>query len=192
LHAVDLTPQEVKEALSGKPTISAAEVAAYANYRQTKTTADPPRYLSFPPSGPPPAEWLPPTAARLQSAVNICLLEMFSKHENAKATKTITGFAASPGDVTGTARLVRASADMGRVRDGDILVTQSTGPSYNVLLPLLRGVITDRGGTLSHAALVAREYGIPAVVGCGNATAMIPDGAKIRINGTDGKVDILS
>lgn len=190
-HAVDLTPSEIADVLSGRPAPSREEIAAYANYRATRTTADAPRYLSFPPSPPPPAEWLPPAAARLQRAVNICILEMFAKREDT-ATATIAGFGASPGNVTGTARVVRTSSDMARVKDGDILVTHSTGPSYNTLLPLLRGVITDRGGTLSHAALVAREYGIPAVVGCGNATAVIPDGARIRVDGTDGRIEILS
>lgn len=192
LHAVDMTPSEITAALAGAPAPSAAEIAACANYRTTKTTRDAPRYLSFPPGPPPPAEWLPPAAARLQRAVNICLDEMFAKHEDTVDAKTLTGFPASPGSVTGRARLVLASGDMGLVRDGDILVTRSTGPSYNALLPLLRGVITDRGGTLSHAALVAREYGIPAVVGCGNATEVIPDGATIRIDGTDGRIEILS
>lgn len=192
LHAVDLTPAELAAALAGNPSHSREEIAAYARYRTTRTTEDAPRYLSHPPSGPPPADWLPPAAARLQRAVDVCLTEMFSRKEEPATEKTVVGFAASPGNVTGVARLVRESADMIRVKDGDILVTRSTGPSYNELLPLLRGVITDRGGTLSHAALVAREYGIPAVVGCGNATAVIPDGAMIRIDGTDGRVEILS
>lgn len=192
LHAVDMTPTEITAALAGERAPSAAEIAAYSNYRTTSTTAHAPRYLSFPPGPPPPAEWLPAPAARLQRAVNICLTEMFAKHDDATEKTTIRGFPASPGSVTGRARLVRVSSDMGLVRDGDILVTRSTGPSYNTLLPLLRGVITDRGGTLSHAALVAREYGIPAVVGCGNATELIPDGAMIHLDGTDGRIEILS
>ena len=192
LHAVDFTPREIADALAGRAAPSREEIAAYANYRATKSTDDAPRFLNHPPSGPPPAEWLPPAAERTQRAIDVCLAEMFAKRDDAAPEKTIVGFPASPGSVTGIARLVRESGDMIRVKDGDILVTRSTGPSYNELLPLLRGVITDRGGTLSHAALVAREYGIPAVVGCGNATALIPDGAKIRIDGTDGRIEILS
>jgi pyruvate,water dikinase len=60
------------------------------------------------------------------------------------------------------------------------------------LLPLLSGIVTDRGGTLSHAAVVAREYGIPAVVGTGNATQLIRDGVQIRVDGAAGTVDILA
>jgi pyruvate,water dikinase len=81
---------------------------------------------------------------------------------------------------------------MARVRQGDVLITRSTAPSYNALLPLLSGIVTDRGGTLSHAAVVAREYGIPAVVGCGNATELIRDGQRVRLDGARGTVEVLA
>ena len=60
------------------------------------------------------------------------------------------------------------------------------------MLPLIGGVVTDRGGTLSHAAVVAREYGIPAVVGTGNATELIKDGARVRIDGATGTVELFA
>ena len=104
----------------------------------------------------------------------------------------MSGFAASPGQVTGIARLVLDPADMARVRKGDLLITRATSPSYNALLPLIGGVVTDRGGTLSHAAVVAREYGIPAVVGTGNATELIKDGARVRIDGGTGTVELFA
>jgi rifampicin phosphotransferase len=81
---------------------------------------------------------------------------------------------------------------MEAVRKGDVLVARATSPSYNALLPLISGIVTDRGGTLSHAAVIAREYGIPAVVGCGNATELIKDGMRIRVNGSKGTVDLLT
>ena len=117
---------------------------------------------------------------------------MFAKKEDAKSNTRISGFAASPGQITATARLVLKPSDFGKVKPGEVLITTATGPAYNALLPLIRGVVTDRGGTLSHAALVAREFGIPAVVGCGNATKIIPDGATIRIDGTSGTVEVVS
>jgi pyruvate,water dikinase len=118
--------------------------------------------------------------------------EMFSSHGKQKREATITGFAASPGQVTGVARLVLDPRDMARVRKGDVLITRATSPAYNALLPLIGGVVTDRGGTLSHAAVVAREYGIPAVVGCGNATELIRDGARVRIDGARGTIEVVA
>jgi pyruvate,water dikinase len=91
----------------------------------------------------------------------------------------------------GTARLVLGPADFGRIEPGDVLVTRATSASFNVILPLLGAIVTDRGGALSHAAIVAREYGIPAVVGCRDATSRIPDAARVRVCGDDGAVAVL-
>ena len=72
-----------------------------------------------------------------------------------------------------------------------MLVTGSTSAAFNVILPLLGAIVTDRGGQLSHAAIVAREYGIPAVVGTMRATSLIPDGALVRVDGTAGTVEVV-
>lgn len=192
-HAVDLTPAEIRSLLTGGSGPSPAEVAAHVDFRMKHTTADAPALLGGTPAGPPPPEWLPPDAARAARAVGLVLGEMFAARDRqAPASVKVTGFAASPGIVTGTARLVLDAADMGRVRQGDLLITRSTSPAYNALLPLIGGVVTDRGGTLSHAAVVAREYGIPAVVGTGNATELIGDGVQVRIDGVSGTVEILA
>jgi phosphoenolpyruvate synthase/pyruvate phosphate dikinase len=66
-----------------------------------------------------------------------------------------------------------------------------TSEAFNILLPLLGGIVTDNGGLLSHAAIVAREYGIPGVVGTREATRLIPDGARVRVNGDAGEVEVL-
>jgi len=84
--------------------------------------------------------------------------------------------------------MVGGDGDFGRILRGDVLVTVATSPAFNVVLPLVGAVVTDRGGLLSHAAIVAREYGIPAVVGCGDATAHLADGATVRVDGTSGEV----
>ena len=191
-HAVELTPSELLSMLGGGAGPTADETAAHAHFRTTHTTADAPRHLGGTPAGPPPPEWLPPVAARAERAIGIVMAEMFAVRDRQKSAAKMTGFAASPGAVTGIARLVLDPADMGRVRKGDLLVTRSTSPAYNALLPLIGGVVTDRGGTLSHAALVAREYGIPAVVGTGNATELIRDGARVRIDGAMGTVEVLA
>jgi phosphohistidine swiveling domain-containing protein len=191
-HAVELTPSELTSMLNGGAGRTADQAAADAHYRTTRSTADAPRFLGGTPSGPPPADWLPAAAARAQRAVDICLGEMFAARDKQTSAAKISGHAASPGEITGVARLVLDPQDMARVRKGDVLITRSTAPSYNALLPLLSGIVTDRGGTLSHAAVVAREYGIPAVVGCGNATELIRDGVRVRLDGARGTVEVLA
>ncbi len=78
-----------------------------------------------------------------------------------------------------------------RIVKGDVLVTESTSEAFNILLPLLGAIVTDRGGLLSHAAIVAREYGIPSVVGTRDATSLIVDGARLRVDGAEGEVAVL-
>ncbi|HEX8255011.1 MAG TPA: PEP-utilizing enzyme [Thermoanaerobaculia bacterium] len=189
-HAVELTPAELKSMLRGGNDRTADQAAADVKFRLTHTSDDAPPFLGGTPAGPPPIEWFPPAAARAERAVRIIMGEMFVSRDKQSGT-TVSGFAASPGNVTGTARLVLTPRDMARVQKGDILIARATTPSYNALLPLLSGIVTDRGGTLSHAALVAREYGIPAVVGTGNATELIHDGARIRIDGASGTVQVV-
>jgi pyruvate,water dikinase len=190
-HAFELTPSELVSLLAGGNGPSAEELAAHALYRTSHTTSDAPAFLGGEPGPPPPAEWLPPAAARMARNIGAVLEEMFAVRKHA-AGAAISGYSASPGQTSGTARLVLKPSDMANVREGDILVARTTAPSYNGLLPLLRGIVTDRGGTLSHAALIAREYGIPAVVGCADATTRIPDGAQIRIDGSTGSVEIIA
>jgi pyruvate,water dikinase len=79
-----------------------------------------------------------------------------------------------------------------KLKPGDILVTETTIPSWTPLFATIAGVVTDTGGTLSHAAVIAREYGIPAVVGTVKATRMIQDGQTIEVNGDVGIVRIIS
>ncbi|MEP0888042.1 MULTISPECIES: PEP-utilizing enzyme [unclassified Leptolyngbya] len=191
-HAVELTHDELVAMLNGQDGIPASELAEYFHYRTSKTIADAPVHLGAPPSPPPPDEWLPPAAARLSRAINLVLGHLFAAPGKQIEPQTIQGVAASPGQYEGIARLVLNLEDMAQVKEGDILVARMTAPSYNALLPMLGGIVTDRGGLLSHAAIVAREYGLPAVVGCMEATQAIPNGSRIRIDGTTGEVKILA
>jgi pyruvate,water dikinase len=74
----------------------------------------------------------------------------------------------------------------------DILVTAHTDPSWTPVFVAIKGLVTEVGGLMTHGAVIAREYGLPAVVGVENATQLIRDGQRIRVNGTDGYVEILS
>ncbi|MDO4914462.1 PEP/pyruvate-binding domain-containing protein [Corynebacterium sp.] len=102
--------------------------------------------------------------------------------------KTIKGAAGSPGKVTGRARIVTSPDEFGLLEPGDILVCQYTDPSWTPLFNLAAGVVSDTGGRLSHASIVAREYGIPAVMGTAEATTSITDGQTISIDGDKGIV----
>ena len=142
-------------------------------------------------SPPPPAEWLPPGAARTLRAIGASLSGMFDVCSRRGGANTIRGLPASAGTVEGIARLVSSPAAFARVQAGDIVVAATTGPTYNVLLPTIGGIITDRGGLLSHAAIIAREYGIPAVVGTVEGTTAIADGRRVRVDGGKGEVTLL-
>src|SRR5207237_9660673 len=96
--------------------------------------------------------------------------------------------AASPGLYEGPARRVAGPKAFGRIVQGDVLLTESTTEAFNILLPLLGAIVTDNGGLLSHSAIVAREYGIPGVVGTREATDRIADGTRVRVDGTAGEV----
>ena len=97
----------------------------------------------------------------------------------------------SGGIYEGCARVVHDAADFDQVVKGDVLIARSTSPYFNVLLPLLGAIVTDRGGALSHAAIVAREYGIPGVVGTKTATQSIKTGQRVRVDGNAGEVRVL-
>ena len=105
--------------------------------------------------------------------------------------RVIRGHPGSSGRARGTARIVGALGDAGRVTAGDVLVTATTAAPWTPLFATVAAVVTDAGGVLSHSAIVAREYRIPAVVGCGDATVRIPDGALVEVDGDLGVVRLL-
>ncbi|MFJ4880523.1 rifamycin-inactivating phosphotransferase [Streptomyces sp. NPDC088745] len=102
----------------------------------------------------------------------------------------LTGLAVSAGTVEGRARVVLDLADAD-LAAGDILVTSFTDPSWSPLFVGIAGLVTEVGGLMTHGAVIAREYGLPAVVGVAGATRLIRDGQRIRIHGTDGYVELL-
>jgi pyruvate, water dikinase len=103
----------------------------------------------------------------------------------------IHGYAASPGVAEGVARVLRDVNDIGQIRDGEILVCPVTAPSWAPVFGKIKAAVSDIGGTMSHAAIVAREYGMPAVVGTGHATKRIETGQRVRVDGDRGIVTII-
>lgn len=103
----------------------------------------------------------------------------------------MAGLPVSSGVIEGRARVILSIEDA-VLEDGDILVTSFTDPSWTPLFVSIKGLVTEVGGLMTHGAVIAREYGLPAVVGVENATKLIQDGQRIRVNGTEGYVEILS
>jgi pyruvate,water dikinase len=190
-HAVELTADQAAALLAGQPGPSADEIAARDEWRQSHTTADAPPFLRAMPAPAPPVEWLPKRAHRALLAMNIVLDNLFSVPDTTNTDTVLSGLPVNTGVYEGTARVVDSASEFERIQPGDVLVTRMTSPYFNVVLPLLGAIVTDRGGQLSHAAIVAREYGIPGIVGTREATTKIADGARVRVNGSTGEVRLL-
>ena len=170
---------------------SAEELASRARYRTSYTAKDVPPFLGPAPAHPDPA-MLPMPVARIMRAITIALGHLFESSDAQHDDDTLFGLAASKGVYEGPARRVAGPGEFGRIAKGDVLITESTTEAFNILLPLLGGIVTDNGGLLSHAAIVAREYGIPGVVGTREATDRIKDGMRVRVDGDVGEVTVLA
>ncbi|MDQ6796541.1 MAG: PEP-utilizing enzyme, partial [Actinomycetota bacterium] len=206
VHLVEATYAEMRTLLgdggAGASTEGTSEVPGpsgplsevLAERARSRADADPrsvPPVLGQSSRTPVPAEWLSPGAAQTERAFRTYLGAMSEDDEVVGSASTLRGVAASPGVYEGRARVVHGAAGIGAIRDGDILVTEATSPAFNIVLPLIGAIVTDQGGMLSHAAIVAREYGIPAVVGTDDATARVSEGAPMRVDGTIGEVTLL-
>jgi phosphohistidine swiveling domain-containing protein len=190
-HLIDASVPEMRALLAGAEEPTAEELAIRAEYRATHTAKDAPPYLGDPPSPPPDPSGLPPAAARVMAAMGIAMGEMFASSEEEHEEHVLRGLAASRGVYEGPARRVAGPGEFDRITQGDVLVTESTSEAFNILLPLLGAIVTDSGGLLSHSAIVAREYGIPGVVGTREATDRIADGTRVRVDGDAGEVTVL-
>jgi phosphoenolpyruvate synthase/pyruvate phosphate dikinase len=103
----------------------------------------------------------------------------------------ITGIAASPGRYTGTVRVIKSEAEFARLRSGDVLVCAVAPPAWSVLFPIAGALVTDSGGILSNPAIIAREFGLPAVVATRVGTARLRDDQIITVDGATGTVEVL-
>jgi pyruvate,water dikinase len=190
-HLLDADFEEMRALLSGGNGPSADELAARAQYRASHRAKEAPAVLGPPPPPPQDLAGLPPGAARMMRAVGIALAALFGSSEAPHENHKLRGLAASRGVYEGPARRVSSPSEFDRITRGDVLITESTTEAFNILLPLLGAIVTDRGGLLSHSAIVAREYGIPGVVGTREATGRIADGVRVRVDGNTGEVTVL-
>jgi pyruvate,water dikinase len=107
-----------------------------------------------------------------------------------KAGDVITGVGASSGQVSAPARLLHGPDDFASMQPGEVLVARMTTPAWTPLFAMASGVVTDVGGPLSHSSIVAREYGIPAVLGTGVATQRVSSGQQVKVDGDAGTVTL--
>jgi pyruvate,water dikinase len=190
LHA---SHEEMLALLRGESGVTVAELQQREDWYNNKTTDDVPAFLGPPPEPPPPLEALPEDARPGAAAIGAAFGNLSAPPIAAAGPEPVVrGLAVSAGSYEGTARLIQSPADFERLQQGDVLITKNTSATFNVVLPMLGAIVTDRGGQLSHAAIIAREYGIPALVGTGNATRVIADGARVRVDGVSGTVEVLS
>jgi pyruvate, water dikinase len=148
------------------------------------------RDWSPPPALGPVPEALNDPAVKMLWGVTAQTLEIWAGVAGADE-REVTGYAASPGVVEGVARVLRDVNEIGQIREGEILVCPVTAPSWAPVFGKIKAAVSDIGGTMSHAAIVAREYGMPAVVGTGLATKRIKTGQRVRVDGDRGVVRIL-
>lgn len=141
--------------------------------------------------GPPPEVIQEPFTIVLWGVTNESLANWAELSEADGDVRIIKGFAGSPGTVEGKARVCRTVKEIGELQEGEILVAPTTSPSWAPAFVKIRACVTDVGGVMSHAAIVCREYGVPAIVGTGSATKIIKSGQMIRVNGSTGEVELL-
>lgn len=159
---------------------------------KNNTVDDAPLTLGGESLPPPPITIFPEKARTAMIALFTAMHEIYDDSKSStNQKKIISGMPVNAGIYEGIARIICNLQDFNLLKKGDILVTKNTTAAFNAILPLLGGIVTDRGGQLSHAAIVAREYGIPAVVGTKNSTQIIKDGTRIRIDGGKGTVEVM-
>jgi pyruvate,water dikinase len=149
--------------------------------------AEPPPAL-----GPPPAQVTEPFTVMLWGITTDTVKEWLTSSDGGDGdTVSLRGVAGSPGVVEGPVRIVRHVRDLDRVQQGDILVCPATSPAWSPVFSRIAATVSDVGGIMSHAAIVCREYGLPAVVGTGNAVSLLREGQQVRVDGDTGVVSVL-
>jgi pyruvate,water dikinase len=189
---LEVRAEELAALFAGDPAPTASDLRARREDRVARTRAGAPRHLGPPPPAPPPVELLPPPLGRVMGAVGFLIDGVLGQKEAPEGdATTIVGIPGAGGVVEGPVRLVRSIDDLFTLEPGDVLVTPTTGEAFNSMLHLVSAIVTDHGSFASHAAIVSREMGIPAVVGTCDGTDRLGAAKRVRVDGTTGEVTIL-
>jgi rifampicin phosphotransferase len=192
--AVFLEESELRTALSGGVTEDLRALVARRKAERAWVTAHPgPASYGNDPGPPPDAaalSALPPALRMVNVAVIQALQLMVGPTEPQVCSDGLRGVPGSPGRCTGPVRVVRDETEFAKLGAGDVLVAPVTSPPWSVLFLEAGAVVTDGGGVLSHTAVIAREYGIPAVLATGDASRRLRDGDVVTVDGTNGVVSI--
>jgi phosphohistidine swiveling domain-containing protein len=190
---VFLEEQELRDALSRKREEDQRALVARRRAERAWVMAHPgPASYGRDPGPPPDLSPLPP-ALRLINAAELNIMKLMFDHGKAQdTTEGLTGVPGSPGRYSGPVRVVRDESEFAKLRPGDVLVCPITSPAWSLLFLQAGAVVTDSGGVLSHTAVIAREYGIPAVLATGQATRRLHDGDPVTVDGARGVVTVVS
>jgi pyruvate,water dikinase len=190
--ALDVTVGEIDALLTGGDAPTADELAARVARRKALSAAGAPPFLGPPPEPPPPLDGLPPSLVRVMSAFGFVIQGVLGEADAPEGdSELIIGIGGAAGHFEGPACVVRNFDELLELQQGDVLVTSATGESFNAFLHLVGAIVTDHGSFASHAAIMGREMGFPAVVGTVNATSRIPQGAIVRVDGAAGTVVVV-
>jgi pyruvate,water dikinase len=168
-----LTREEALAALAGEPLAPTVNVAERRATRDLQSRLVPPAFVG--------------NVSRVMRSIPGSFARMIGARPSDAAL--VSGSPASPGRVTGSVRVVRGVDDFDALQPGEILVAPLTAPAWTPLFTKAAAVVTDVGSAASHASIIAREYGIPAVVGCGDATARLRTGMRVTVDGSTGNVE---
>lgn len=150
-----------------------------------------PREVFEEPGPPPDRSSLPASLGRVNGAIIRWLTLMFAERTADTRAGMLTGVPGSPGTYRGTVRVVRDETQFSRLQTGDVVVCPITTPTWSVLFLQAGAVVTDSGGVLAHTAVIAREYGIPAVLATGDGTQRLRDGDVVTVDGSAGTVALM-
>ena len=189
--AVFLEEPELRAALSDAGNEDRHDLVARRKAERAWVTAHPgPASYGTDPGPPPNLSVLPPALRQVHTALMQALELMFTPSTHQDRSDELRGVPGSPGRYSGTVRVVRDESEFAKLQPGDVLVAPVTSPPWSVLFLQAGAVVTDGGGVLSHTAVVAREYGIPAVLATGEATRRLCDGDVVSVDGTTGRVSL--
>jgi pyruvate,water dikinase len=186
---------ELEEALAAfREDIDQRETVIRRKGEQAWVRAHPgPAFYGETPPPPPSMAAFPPEVRHMMQVFswmvkNFGLTQQPHPQTQTATAETLQGLAASPGQYTGPARIIMSEAEFSKLKAGDVLVCPTTQPPWSVLFPIIGALVTDSGGILSHPAIIAREYDVPAVLATGNATNILHDDQIITVDGNSGRI----